>query len=104
MKRVVPRPQAELDFDSALAYYAQESSAVAEDFLREVQRAYDRIGELPGIGSPHFRPMLSDEDLRAYSLRIFPYIVFYIERDTHVDVLRLLHSHRDVLHLPIVDD
>jgi len=99
MKGVIPRPQAEYDFDDALSYYANENSAIAMDFLRDVHNAYSRISEMPGIGSPRFQRTLDVDDLRAYSLHTFPYIIFYIDREKHIDVVRVLHSHRDILTL-----
>ena len=29
-------------------------------------------------------------------LKRYPYLVFYIEQDDHIDVWRVLHSHRDI--------
>ena len=34
--------------------------------------------------------------LRSWPLRGYPYLVFYVERDDHVDVWRLLHAERDI--------
>nr|MEA2799523.1 toxin ParE1/3/4 [Phenylobacterium sp.] len=28
--------------------------------------------------------------------RRYPYLIFYVERDSHVDVWRLLHAERDI--------
>ena len=96
MKRVIPRPQAERDLDTALSHYAKENPTVARDFLGEVNGAYDRIHEMPGLGSPHFSCAVKIDNLRAYSLYDFPYIIFYFERENYIDVVRILHSSRDV--------
>jgi toxin ParE1/3/4 len=34
--------------------------------------------------------------LRCWQLERFPYLVFYVERDDHIDVWRVLHGHRDI--------
>ena len=33
---------------------------------------------------------------RFWPLSRFPYLVFYIEREDHIDVWRVLHAQRDV--------
>ena len=92
-------PQAEQDIKAAARYYAIERAAVANLFLHEVKRATSRIEEMPAIGSPHFAVELDVEGLRAYPLRNFPYLLFYFEYDDHIDLVRVLHSHRDVFGL-----
>ena len=34
--------------------------------------------------------------LRMWSLKRYPYLVFYVEQDDHIDVWRVLNSHRDI--------
>ncbi|MGY8526072.1 hypothetical protein L0937_12675 [Paracidovorax citrulli] len=34
--------------------------------------------------------------VRSLSLDRFPYLLFYIERDDYVDVVRFLHTSRDI--------
>ena len=31
-----------------------------------------------------------------WSLKRYPYLVFYVEQDDHIDVWRVLTSHRDI--------
>jgi toxin ParE1/3/4 len=35
-------------------------------------------------------------DLRCWPIDRYPYLVFYVERDDHVDVWRVLHQQRDI--------
>ena len=35
-------------------------------------------------------------DLRSWPVRGFPYLVFYAERGDRIDILRLLHTARDI--------
>ncbi|MGB8149528.1 MAG: type II toxin-antitoxin system RelE/ParE family toxin [Azonexus sp.] len=39
---------------------------------------------------------LSLPDLRFWPLKRFPYLVFYVERESHIDVWRVLHGKRDI--------
>jgi toxin ParE1/3/4 len=34
--------------------------------------------------------------LRNWAVKGFPYLVFYIERDDHIEVWRVLHGRRDI--------
>lgn len=34
--------------------------------------------------------------LRFWPLTRFPYLVFYVERDDHIDIWRVLHEQRDI--------
>lgn len=95
MKRVIPRPQADRDIDAALSYYASENPRLARELLREITRASDSIRKMPGMGSPRLSRELNVEGLRTYALSIFPYLLLYFERDDHIDLARVMHSHRD---------
>jgi toxin ParE1/3/4 len=34
--------------------------------------------------------------LRCWPLRRYPHLVFFVERDDHIDVWRILHAERDI--------
>jgi toxin ParE1/3/4 len=96
-KPVVPRHRASRDVDDAVEFYVTEGGAQsALGFIDALAEAYDRIGRNPAIGSPRYAHELDLPGLRTWSLRQYPYLVFYVERGDHVDVWRVLHSHRDV--------
>jgi len=48
------------------------------------------------VGSPRYAFELRLEGLRAWPLRRYPYLVFYVEREDHLDVWRVLHAQRDI--------
>jgi toxin ParE1/3/4 len=96
-KPVLPRLVARADVDSAVEYYAKEASAdVAFSFIDALERAYTLIGEMPATGSPRWSHELNLPGLRGVRLKGFPWLVFYIEFDTHVEVWRVLHDKRDM--------
>lgn len=80
--------------DLAIAYLLDEGPALAVQFLRELEAATSRIAERPAIGSPRYAHLL--KGLRVWRLKRFNYLVFYLRRATHVDVIRVLHGARDV--------
>jgi len=96
-KPVVPREQARKDVEAATDYYAVHAGEdVALGFIDELERAFRLIRGRPAIGSPLYSHELGLPGLRHRRLKRFPYLIFYIERDDHVDVWRVLHAQRDI--------
>ena len=96
-KPVVPRLRARQDIDEALAYYLNEGSEhAALGFIDELERAYAHISLHPATGSSRYSHELDLPGLRSWGVRRFPHLIFYVERDDHVDVWRVLHGARDI--------
>lgn len=96
-KPVLPRARARADIDQAVAYYAQQAGAdVAFSFIDALEQAYGLIGETPTAGSPRWSHLLNLPGLRTVRLKTFPWLMFYLECETHVDVWRVLHASRDI--------
>jgi toxin ParE1/3/4 len=96
-KPVIPRAKARADVDFAVEYYAKEAEAdVAYSFINALERAYTFIGDMPAAGSPRWSHELNLPGLRTIKLKGFPWLVFYLEFETHVDVWRVLHTKRDM--------
>lgn len=96
-KPVVPRALAERDVEEAVAYYlAEGGESAALRFVDSLQRAFRHIGRHPTSGSPRYAAELNIPGLRFWPLPRFPHLVFYLEREDHVDVWRVLHGRRDI--------
>lgn len=96
-KPVVPRAKARADVELAVDAYANEAGAdVALSFIEALEQTYAFIGETPAGGSPRWSNELNLPGLRSRRIRGFPWIVFYLEFETHVDVWRVLHAKRDM--------
>lgn len=96
-KPVIPRAAAERDVEDALAYYLNQGARQAAlGFIDALERAYGRIGANPASGSPRYAHELNLPGLRSCPLGRYPYVVFYVERDDHVDVWRVLHGQSDI--------
>jgi toxin ParE1/3/4 len=92
-----PREAARRDVEAAVDYYAREAGAdVATGFIDALQTAYRFIGDHPAAGSPRYPNELGLPGLRSHILRRYSHIVFYVERDDHIDVWRVLHAHQDI--------
>jgi toxin ParE1/3/4 len=90
------RESAERDILQAFAYYLKEAPHVAEAFTDAVVRGRRHIEDNPGAGSPRYGEILEAPGLRFWLLNRFPYVLFYVERDDHLDVIRVLHQHADI--------
>ena len=94
---VIPRELANRDVEDILAHYLSEAGeAVALGFIDALQQAYTHMGRHPATGSPRYAHELDLPGLRAWSLTRYPYLVFYVEREDHIDVWRVLHAQRDI--------
>lgn len=95
-KPVVPRRLADDDILAAIEHYRIEADlAVARTFVAAIETAFAMIGTAPATGSPRHGDELGIAGLRTRRLGRFPYLVFYVEHDTHIDVWRVLHEKRD---------
>jgi toxin ParE1/3/4 len=96
-KRVVSRELARRDVETAIDFSIREAGAdVALGFVDALASAYRTIAEGPSAGSPRYAHELAIPGLRSRPLKPYPYLVFYVERDDHIDVWRVLHSRRDI--------
>jgi len=97
IKPIIPRELAIRDVNDAVDFYlADGSEKVALGFVDELEQAYAYIGRHPATGSPRYAHELNLPGLRSWSLRRYAYLIFYVERNDHVDVWRVLHSKRDI--------
>lgn len=51
---------------------------------------------MPAIGSPRYAHELDIPSLRVRSAGRYPYLIFYFEKETEIEVWRVLHSARDI--------
>lgn len=91
------RIQADCDVDALAEYIAERHLNAALRFLEAVDRVYERIEEFPGIGSPRYSDLPMLERLRCIPVPEFEhYLVFYLEYPTHSEIVRVLHTARDL--------
>lgn len=97
MKAVRLRDQAGSDIEAAVDFYQEEAGIhVASKFIDAVGEQLVRIGEFPALGGTQFAEVLRLPTLRVWRIPGFPYALFYIEGVSQVDVLRVLHTRRDI--------
>jgi toxin ParE1/3/4 len=97
LKPVVPRRQANRDVDETVDHDLREAGEqAAVGFINALERAYGHIARHPAAGSPRYAHELELPGLRSWPLKRYPCLVFFADRDDHIDVWRVLHGHRDL--------
>jgi toxin ParE1/3/4 len=94
--RAVLRPSAEQDLIDVTQWYRKEGGpALAGRFFDAARSSLVPIQRMPGLGSPAAGLLCGIPGLRAWAVEKFPVRWFYIEREDHLDVLRLLADRQD---------
>jgi toxin ParE1/3/4 len=99
-KAITIRPKANIDLDDHFAYIAQDNLDMALNFFDAFRQTLTQLARMPGMGTPYRieNPRLTG--LRKWGVRGFEkYLVFYLEREDTIEVIRLLHSSRDLLNI-----
>lgn len=97
MKRILRRSEASEDVEEAVLYYLQHADAVVADhFLDEYDEALHHIAQFPSTGSGRYADVLHASGLRFWTLKKFPYAVFYLEHTDAVEIVRVLHQSSDI--------
>ena len=97
IKQVLPRDRANRDVDDAVSTYLnQHAEEAALGLVDAIEDAYALLSRYPAIGASRYAHELDIPGLRSWPLRRFPYVIFYIEQENHIDVWRVLHARRDI--------
>lgn len=97
MKPAVLRPLAEQDLIHITRWYtAQGGVKLGERAFDAARRALLAIERMPGLGSPTIGQRCGLPDLRHWGVKKFPMRWFYFERDSFLDVVRLLGERQDI--------
>ena len=86
---LVLRPEAEADALEAYRWYNEQLPGLGDDFLAEVDRAFETIRANPEA------PRKLHRNFRRVLTRRFPYAVFYADQGGRVVVFAILHTARD---------
>lgn len=96
-KPVIPRRQADDDAAKAADFYLDEAGVnIALAFIESVEQVFNYISRHPAAGSPSYAERLDVPGLRFWKTKRFPYLIFYVDRGTHVEVWRILHEKMDI--------
>jgi toxin ParE1/3/4 len=91
------RPRARRDIDGGFNHYLDEAGAeVALRFADDVELSLRLLARQPRLGSHRHAALLRWPAIRSWPLRPRPYIVLYQQHGDHLDIVRVLHTARDI--------
>jgi toxin ParE1/3/4 len=96
-KKIVITPKASQDLDDCFAYISQNNPEIALHFFDSTRITIAQIAKMPGIGSIFATNNTRLQGVRKWSVKDFrKYLIFYIERDDAVEIVRILYAARDI--------
>lgn len=96
MKRLRVQRCAMRDLAQARAYYMKEAPHVVSDFALAVDAELLHLRRNPATGSPRYGLQIGFSGLRSWTIRKFPYVIFYLQQTNCVVVIRVLHQAADI--------
>lgn len=88
-RRLHIRDEAEFDVIDAVVWYEEQRSGLGGEFLTELDAVMQRIEQTP-LQFPQVK-----DSVRRGLLYKFPYSVYFQAGDEVIDVISVLHQHRD---------
>ncbi len=88
-------PRALRELRAAAVYIARDNPVAAEALLAAAMRAARTLADRPEMG--RLQPALAPSRYRFWSLTAFSYLLVYDTGSTPIQVLRVVHTARDLL-------
>ena len=92
MAQIKVRSLAELDLQEIWLYLSEISEEIADSILADFDQKFHLLAGNPRIG--RVRPELLVNELRSFPAG--KYIIFYLPLSDGIDVVRVLHSRREI--------
>src|SRR6476619_4983480 len=94
---VLKRPQAERDIEECFVYIAEDNVDIAVEFLAAVEASVEQLGEFPMMGKSREFQNKQLRSVRMWHVKGFEnYLIFYMATVTAIEIIRVLHSSRDI--------
>ncbi len=94
---ILKNPQAERDIEECFVYIAEENLDVGIYFLVAVEESIEQIASFPKIGSVKTFAGSQLHGLRMWRVKDYEkYLIFYLLKTETVEIIRVLHSSRDL--------
>jgi toxin ParE1/3/4 len=81
-------PDVALEVKASYEWYEEQALGLGEDFLSELESAYEAIAELPDTW-PRLR-----REYRRFLLGKFPFSVIYRSKNESIYIVAIMHNHR----------
>jgi toxin ParE1/3/4 len=97
MKPVRITPKADNDIDECCAWIRKDHPGAALRFIDAVEFTCNTLSQMPSIGSRRYAEITLVRGVRMVGVEGFKnYLLFYLEHDASIDVIRVLHGARDI--------
>ena len=74
---------------------------MAAQLVEALKAALQTLQQQPGIGSPILGGELGIAEMRTWLVEGFPLTFWYFERETHIDIARLVGQRQDALGIDV---
>ena len=88
MPKIVFHPEIASEIKASYNWYQEQATGLGEDFIAELEAAYDAIAELPETW-PKFQ-----KGFRRYLLTRFPFSIIYKDTNESIFVIAVMHNSR----------
>ena len=96
-RRLIIAPEAELELDELVAFIADDSLEAAMRLYAAAESAFQRLLLMPEIGAMREMGTPGLKGLRMWPIPDFPnHLIFYRPTNTGVEIVRVLHTSRDI--------
>ena len=95
MNPLVRQERADLNAEQVPDYYLVEAQHMVFGFLDAIEKSFAHIQRHHGTGSLRYAHAQGIPELRFWVCQWFPQMEFYVERDDHIALIRVLHDSRD---------
>lgn len=94
MATLMKSPQADQDLLEIWLYIAEDSLENADRFLDKIENTAQRLAEFKDIGRE--RPELAN---KLFCFPLDRYVLYYRKMDAGIELVRVLHSSRDIIQI-----
>ena len=94
---ILKRPQAERDIEECFVFIAEDNVDIATQFLVAVEESLKRLSQFPNIGTARNYQNKLFQNIRMWQVKGYSkYFIFYEVFEDRIEVVRVLHSSRDL--------
>ena len=94
---IFKRPQAERDIEECFVFIAEDNLDTGVYFLAAVEDSLEQIAKYPLIGKQRNFADKQFQNVRMWRVKGFEsYLIFYAVTENQIELIRLLHSSRDI--------
>ncbi len=94
---IVKRPQADRDIEECFVFIAEGDLDAGVRFLVAVESSMEELSRFPKLGKRRDGRIERWDSLRIWPVRgFYRYLLFYIISEDQIELVRVLHSSRDI--------